>query len=475
MTTPIKRVAVIGAGPSGAITLDALMRERSFDVVRVFERRERPGGVWLFDPEPTTSLPIGIHTKHIDRPVQIPNKLPCYTPKNTQERFAHTATYGHLETNVDARAMGFTEEPVEGDRTIASITMYGELTPFRHHSVMQRYVEQFCMRNGYGDHILFNTTVEKAVKEGDEWVLTLRREGESSDYWWQERFDAVVVASGHYSVPIIPNISGLEEYAKKHHGAVTHTKSYRGAESYRGKNVVVVGGSVSAMETAIELVNVVKRLDAVIRSPPHPFFGHTVFSHPRITRHPEIKSIDAEKRIVHFVDDTSVDQVDHIILGTGFQYSYPFLENVCLNDNRVNGLYLHVFNIEDPTLAFVGAIGAGLTFKAYEWQAVLTSRFFAGRAQLPSQEDQHLWESERVAKRGNGANFTALFPDFKEYFEFVRLLAGNDGPGRKLPKFDPKWVHDYNVGHQLRIRQWEKQIAEATKQIGDEYKFNAHY
>lgn len=64
MTVSIKRVAVISAGPSGAIALDALMRERTFDVVRVFERRERPGGVWLFDPEPTpTSLPIGVHEK----------------------------------------------------------------------------------------------------------------------------------------------------------------------------------------------------------------------------------------------------------------------------------------------------------------------------------------------------------------------------------------------------------------------------
>ena len=156
---------------------------------------------------------------------------------------------------------------------------------------------------------------------------------------------------------------------------------------------------------------------------------------------------------MHFVDDTSVEQVDHIILGTGFHYSYPFLENVCLNDNRVNGLYLHIFNIEDPTLAFVGAIAAKLTFKAYEWQAVLASRFYAGRSKLPSREEQQRWENERVAKCGNGAKFTAIFPESKEYFEFVRLLAGNDGPGRKLPKFDPKWVHDFNAGHQLRIQQ----------------------
>lgn len=42
----IKRVAVIGAGPSGAITVDALAKEKVFDVIRVFERREGPGGCW---------------------------------------------------------------------------------------------------------------------------------------------------------------------------------------------------------------------------------------------------------------------------------------------------------------------------------------------------------------------------------------------------------------------------------------------
>jgi cation diffusion facilitator CzcD-associated flavoprotein CzcO len=43
---PVKRVAVIGAGPSGAIAVDALAREKAFDVIKVFERREGPGGCW---------------------------------------------------------------------------------------------------------------------------------------------------------------------------------------------------------------------------------------------------------------------------------------------------------------------------------------------------------------------------------------------------------------------------------------------
>lgn len=42
----IRRVAVIGAGPSGAIAVDALAREEAFDQIRVFDRQEGPGGCW---------------------------------------------------------------------------------------------------------------------------------------------------------------------------------------------------------------------------------------------------------------------------------------------------------------------------------------------------------------------------------------------------------------------------------------------
>jgi cation diffusion facilitator CzcD-associated flavoprotein CzcO len=42
----VKRIAIIGAGPAGAISIDAFAQEQAFDIIRVFERRERPGGCW---------------------------------------------------------------------------------------------------------------------------------------------------------------------------------------------------------------------------------------------------------------------------------------------------------------------------------------------------------------------------------------------------------------------------------------------
>ena len=43
---PYKSVAVIGCGPAGAITIDALVQEGVFEKIKVFERREKPGGCW---------------------------------------------------------------------------------------------------------------------------------------------------------------------------------------------------------------------------------------------------------------------------------------------------------------------------------------------------------------------------------------------------------------------------------------------
>jgi cation diffusion facilitator CzcD-associated flavoprotein CzcO len=46
MAPKIRRIAVIGAGPSGAIATDALVKEQAFDTVRVFDRRPGVGGTW---------------------------------------------------------------------------------------------------------------------------------------------------------------------------------------------------------------------------------------------------------------------------------------------------------------------------------------------------------------------------------------------------------------------------------------------
>lgn len=131
--------------------------------------------------------------------------------------------------------MSFSQEPIPDVRSEWSRGMHGSDTPFRHWTVIRDYLEGLVKRNGYEDLVSYNTTVERAEKVGEEWKVTLRKEGPGEDEWWAEWFDAVIVASGHYSVPYIPRIEGLEEFAKARPGSVIHSKHFRGRETYRGK------------------------------------------------------------------------------------------------------------------------------------------------------------------------------------------------------------------------------------------------
>jgi cation diffusion facilitator CzcD-associated flavoprotein CzcO len=137
--------------------------------------------------------------------------------------------------------MRFSQEPIPDVRSAASIRLHGADTPFRHHTVIQKYIESLVSRKGYGRLVEYNTTVENAEKRVEDgagkWVLTLRKQtaGLDKDHWWQEEFDAIVVATGHYSVPYVPHIEGLKEFAAAAPGSVIHTKAFRHPERYRGK------------------------------------------------------------------------------------------------------------------------------------------------------------------------------------------------------------------------------------------------
>lgn len=113
--------------------------------------------------------------------------------------------------------------------------MHGDDTPFRHWTVMREYVAGLFGRNGYGGLVEYGVSVERAVKDGEEWVLTVRREDDEKDVWSEERFDAVVVASGHFNVPWIPAIEGLEEFERARTGSVLHSKMFRGRDAFGGK------------------------------------------------------------------------------------------------------------------------------------------------------------------------------------------------------------------------------------------------
>lgn len=187
------------------------------------------------DRPPTVTNMAQLADRTADLPLPIPERLPAYTPKSSQPRFTESSIYPYLETNVDHLAMSFSKEPMPAGASARSTALYGPTTPFRHWQIVRQYITDLVQRNGYEDFVSYSTTVEKAEKLGGEWRLTLRREGKESDYWWTETFDALVVASGHYSVPWIPHIEGLEQLETLRPGSVIHSKHFRGRELYKNK------------------------------------------------------------------------------------------------------------------------------------------------------------------------------------------------------------------------------------------------
>lgn len=102
----------------------------------------------------------------------------------------------------------------------------------------------------------------------------------------------------------------------------------------------------------------------------------------------------------------------------------------------------------------------------FEWQAVAVARLLAGRAELPSRKEMEKWEQDRIAKRGDGVSFSTYAPEFEEYFEEFRTLAGkpaSGSTGRVLPKYDPKWLDAFLEVVTLRNQWWDKERRQAEK------------
>ncbi|PXY27593.1 NAD(P)-binding domain-containing protein [Prauserella muralis] len=85
---------------------------------------------------------------------------------------------------------------------------------------------------------------------------------ESATETWLAR--GVINATGTWDRPFWPYYPGQETFA----GRQLHTADYSGAEEFRGKHVVVVGGGTSAVQHLLEIAPVARGTTWVTRRPP---------------------------------------------------------------------------------------------------------------------------------------------------------------------------------------------------------------
>merc|ERR1712130_472688 len=89
-------------------------------------------------------------------------------------------------------------------------------------------------------YIKFSTVVRDVVynKTTDDFTVSVK-DLKNDEVIDGERFDYVVVASGHYSTPHVPTFPGVERFP----GRVMHAHDFRDATEFAGKRLLLkVGG-----------------------------------------------------------------------------------------------------------------------------------------------------------------------------------------------------------------------------------------
>lgn len=64
-----------------------------------------------------------------------------------------------------------------------------------------------------------------------------------------QHFDAVIVATGRYNAPNVPNISGIKEWNDRFPGRIVHSRQYRRPESLANQTVLIIGAAVRVNST----------------------------------------------------------------------------------------------------------------------------------------------------------------------------------------------------------------------------------
>ncbi|KAI7868870.1 hypothetical protein BDF14DRAFT_1788607, partial [Spinellus fusiger] len=405
----IRRVAVIGTGPSGLASINAL-KEQGLEV-RAFDRNDRVGGVWAFSETP--SLKPEMPTKEeVDLTEEVERSL--------LKRHPPSACYYDLFTNTPYSTSHFIDYC---DESIKS--------QYIMHYEMQKYYNNYAKDMSIDSLIEFCTNVEHVYKTKDSdgsdiWKLVLCKSERNGDRVkikrWSESFDAVVYATGIHQNPKVPDFDSLKEFDTKWLDKSIHSKQYRRPETYKALNVLIVGGGVSAIDVVRQLDGIAKNVYMSYRGP------HVVESDiinlvrsgiPRTTTIlPMVKSfsnINGEvDGSITFSDGTVLSDIDKVIFCTGFTSDYSSLEKLTVethDEYKQNGhesleepvtdgqfvlnSFYKIFLIPDPTLAFVGAPNHLVTIPLFDFQAKFLSRVWSGKALLPTKEDIHNDETLR--------------------------------------------------------------------------------
>ena len=385
----MKKVCVIGAGPSGITAIKNLLDEGLN--VKAYDYNNEVGGNWIYSENESHSSVF--ETTHI-----ISSKT-----LSQYEDF----TFNDFEQGIP---------------------------DYPSHDQLRRYFQAYAKKFDLYPLIQFDTLVKHCqLLENGNWDVTTEHQGKET----REIFTDLVVSNGHHWKPRFPAYDG--EFS----GDLLHSHQFKKAEPFKDKRVLVIGGGNSACDVAVETSRVSKKTsiswrrgyriipkflfgmpsDVVanrmkwlpaglkyllsgltvriltgsnklygLQSPSHPVGAtHPVINdellyklrHGKIHPKVDIDRYDGYK--VHFKDG-SVDEFDVIIACTGFELSHPFFDKDLIDYSEGDvPLYLKMLHENYDNLYFIGMFQPlGCIWPGSELQSKIAARAISGKWKRPS-------------------------------------------------------------------------------------------
>lgn len=345
-----KRVAIIGAGPSGLAQLRAFQsaQQEGTDIPEVvcFEKQSNWGGLWNY------TWRTGID--QYGEPV-------------------HGSMYRYLWSNGPKEGLEFADYSFEEHfgKPIAS---------YPPRAVLFDYIEGRVKKAGVRDWIRFNTAVRQVSfdESSGQFHVTVNDLPEAKQY--TEQFDHVIVATGHFSTPNVPEFDGFDLFP----GRILHAHDFRDAAEFKDKNILIIGTSYSAEDIGSQCwkygcksITVSHRTAAMGYDWPDNW-----------EEVPLLTQVDG--KTATFKDGTT-KEIDAIILCTGYQHYFPFMaDDLRLEtNNRLYpvDLYNGVVWQHNPKLMYLGMQDQWYTFNMFDAQAWYARDVILERIALPAQPE----------------------------------------------------------------------------------------
>lgn len=341
----MSKVAIIGSGPCGLSILRAFefaqQKGEKIPEIVCFEKQEDWGGLWNYN---------------------------WRTGSDQYGDSVHNSMYRYLWSNGPKECLELADYSFDEHfkRPIPS---------FPPREVLRDYIIGRVNKGSLKKLVRFNTTVTNVKFNEDKFEITsLDKKNQKIS---NKKFDYLVVATGHFSVPFIPEYKGMDSFP----GRIMHSHDFRDAEEFRNRNVIVLGSSYSAEDIALQCNKYGAK--SVTIGYRHNAMG---FKWPQTMK--EVHYLDRLEGKKAIFKDGHEQEADVIILCTGYLHHFPFLEESLQLKTRNRlyppKLYKGVVWQSNHKLMYLGMQDQFHTFNMFDCQGWYARDVIMGKIKLPS-------------------------------------------------------------------------------------------